>query len=82
MAVAIPSITLSLQELLDRLHDTENQIDDGSDDPHDKWREIKHRIDAFHNLKAIISKKIYRAFYVKAFLAHLHLLFRHFSVGC
>jgi hypothetical protein len=52
---------ISFEDVLDRLHDAEDRVDDGSDDLHDRWREIKRRVEAIRNVKAILSKKIYRA---------------------
>jgi hypothetical protein len=51
---------ISFEDVLDRLHDAEDSVDDGSDDPRDRWREIKRRIEVIHNLKAMLSKKIHR----------------------
>jgi hypothetical protein len=51
---------ISFEDVLDRLHDAEDRVDDGSDDPHDRWREIKRRVEAIRNVKAILSKKIHR----------------------
>jgi hypothetical protein len=55
-----PLIPLSFADVLNELHDVENKIDDGSDDPQDKWGQIKRRIQAIRNLSAIVLKKIYR----------------------
>jgi hypothetical protein len=52
---------LSFEDSLDRLHDVEDTLDDGSDDPQDKWIEIKRRIQTIRNLRMITSKKIAHA---------------------
>jgi hypothetical protein len=60
LGVTALAAQLSFKDIWNQLHDVEDTLDGGSDDAQDKWREIKRRIEAIRNLRAIVSKRIHR----------------------